>query len=50
MKELIVYGTGVMFNTVLAAISRDRDKKVTFSPPSHISLDSRHHGGVARKR
>jgi hypothetical protein len=32
MKELIVYDTGVMFNTVMAAISRDRDKKVTFFP------------------
>jgi hypothetical protein len=50
MKELIVYGTGVMFNTVMASISRDRDKKVTFSPPSRVSVDIEYHGGVARKR
>jgi hypothetical protein len=50
MKEAIFYDTGLMFNTVMAAISRDRDKKVTFSPPSRVSLDSEYHGGVARKR
>jgi hypothetical protein len=42
--------TGVMFNTVMAAISRDRDKKVTFSPPSRVPLDVGQHGGVERKR
>jgi hypothetical protein len=50
MTELVVYDIGVMFNTVMAPISRDRNKKVTFSPPSRVSLDSEYHGGVARKR
>jgi hypothetical protein len=32
MKEAIVYDTGVMFNTVMVAIVRDRYKKFTFFP------------------
>jgi hypothetical protein len=42
--------TGVMFNTVMAAIARDRDKKVKFSPPSRVLLGSGQRQGVARKR
>jgi hypothetical protein len=38
MKEAIVYVTGDMFKTVMAAIGRDRDKKVTFFPsPSRLT-------------
>jgi hypothetical protein len=33
MKEAIVYDTGVMFKTVMAAISKEREKIGTPHPP-----------------